>query len=143
LDHAHREGVVHRDIKPENILLDAGHAVVADFGIARAIQASGGAKLTTTGTVLGTPAYMSPEQVMGSGQLDGRSDVRSIACMLYEMLAGVPPCAGATGQSLAHQHLSVEPPLVSSLRPAVPESVTRALAKALAKTPADRFATAA
>src|SRR5262245_15971521 len=107
LDYAHREGVVHRDIKPENILLAAGHAVVADFGIARAVSAAGGPKLTTTGTAIGTPTYMSPEQVMGTRELDGRSDIYNLGCVLYEMLAGVPPFTGATGQSLAHQHLSV------------------------------------
>src|SRR5438093_7390174 len=142
LDYAHRQGVVHRDIKPENILLEAGHAVVADFGIARAVSAAGGAKITTTGTVLGTPAYMSPEQVIGSSELDGRSDVYSLGCVLYEMLAGVPPFAGATGESLAHQHLSAEPSPVTSKRPAVPEPTARALAKALAKAPADRFGSA-
>ena len=142
LDYAHRQGVVHRDIKPENILLQAGHAVVADFGIARAVRAAGGTKLTETGTALGTPAYMSPEQVIGSAELDGRSDVYSLGCVLYEMLAGTPPFAGATGETLAHQHLSVEPPPVTSARPAVPEATARALTKALAKTPADRFSTA-
>src|SRR5262245_36692762 len=96
LDYAHREGVVHRDIKPENVLLDAGHAMVADFGIARAVWAAGETKLTTTGTVIGTPTYMSPEQVMGGRELDGRSDVYSLGCVLYEMLAGVPPFTGAT-----------------------------------------------
>src|SRR5262245_30018150 len=141
LDHAHRAGVVHRDIKPENILLAAGHAVVADFGIARAVGAAGGTKLTTTRTTVGTPAYMSPEQVMGSVDLDGRSDLYSLGCVLYEMLAGVTPFAGATGESFAYQHLSVTPPLVTSVRPAVPEVTARALAKCLAKTPADRFGT--
>src|SRR5262245_27899281 len=142
LDHAHRAGVVHRDIKPENILLAAGHAVVADFGIARAVGAAGGARLTTAGTALGTPAYMSPEQVMGSPDLDGRSDLYSLGCVLYEMLAGVPPFAGATAESLVHQHLSVTPAPVTSVRPTVPEATARALAKCLAKTPADRFGTA-
>ncbi len=142
LDYAHRQGVVHRDIKPENILLEAGHGVVADFGIARAVRAAGGARLTETGSVLGTPAYMSPEQVIGGRDLDGRSDVYSLACVLYEMLAGVPPFAGATGETLAHQHLSAIPQPITSARSAVPEATARALAKALAKTPADRFGTA-
>ena len=143
LDYAHGQGVVHRDVKPENIMLVAGHAVVVDFGIAHAVGAAGGSRLTTTGTVLGTPAYMSPEQVMGSRELDGRSDVYSLACVLYEMLAGVPPFAGVTGESLAHQHLSVVPPPVTAARPAVPEATARTLAKALGKAPADRFGTAA
>ena len=143
LDHAHRAGVVHRDIKPENILLQAGHAVVADFGIARAVWAAGGTQLTATGTAVGTPAYMSPEQVMGSRDLDGRSDQYSLGCVLYEMLAGVPPFAGAAAESLAHQHLSVTPPPVTSVRTSVPGATARALARSLAKTPADRFGTAA
>ena len=143
LDHAHRAGVVHRDIKPENILLQAGHAVVADFGIARAVSAAGGTKLTTTGTAVGTPAYMSPEQVMGGRDLDGRSDLYSLGCVLYEMLAGVPPFAGAAAESLAHQHLSVTPQPVTLVRSSVPGATARAIAKCLAKTPADRFGTAA
>jgi tetratricopeptide (TPR) repeat protein len=142
LDYAHRAGVVHRDIKPENILLQAGHAVVADFGIARAVSVAGGSKLTTTGTAVGTPSYMSPEQVMGSRDLDGRSDLYSLGCVLYEMLAGVPPFAGATAESLVYQQLSASPPPVTSVRPSVPQATARALAKCLAKTPADRFATA-
>jgi tetratricopeptide (TPR) repeat protein len=143
LDHAHRARVVHRDIKPENILLQAGHAVVADFGIARAVSAAGGTRLTTTGTTVGTPAYMSPEQVMGGRDLDGRSDLYSLGCVLYEMLAGVPPFAGAAAESLAYQHLSVSPPPVTSVRPSVPKDTVDAIAKCLAKTPADRFVTAA
>jgi serine/threonine-protein kinase len=143
LGHAHRAGVVHRDIKPENILFAAGHAVVADFGIARAVSEAGGTDLTRTGTIVGTPTYMSPEQVMGRGDLDGRSDLYSLGCVLYEMLAGVPPFASATPESLVYQHLSAPPPLVTSVRPTVPETTARALAKCLAKTPADRFGTAA
>ena len=99
---AHGRGVVHRDIKPENILLAEQHAVVADFGIARAIVAAGGEKLTTTGLVIGTPVYMSPEQRAGSNDLDGRSDLYSLGCVLYEMLAGQPPFIGATAESLAY-----------------------------------------
>jgi serine/threonine protein kinase len=139
LSHAHSHGVVHRDIKPENILLESGHAVVADFGIARAIAAAGGEALTQTGIVVGTPAYMSPEQAAGGQSLDGRSDLYSLGCVLYEMLAGQPPFTGPTAESLAHQHLSVSPRPVTELRPAVPAGVTAALQRALAKTPADRF----
>src|SRR5512141_3014745 len=141
LDHAHRQGVVHRDIKPENILLEEGHARVADFGIARAVAEAGGEKLTATGVVIGTPAYMSPEQAGGSTRLDGRSDEYSLGCVLYEMLAGQPPFTGPTVESLVHQHLSVEPHPVTAVRKAVPGGVGRALAKALAKTPADRYGT--
>jgi tRNA A-37 threonylcarbamoyl transferase component Bud32/tetratricopeptide (TPR) repeat protein len=141
LDHAHRQGVVHRDIKPENILLEEGHALVADFGIARAVAAAGGEKLTATGVVVGTPAYMSPEQAGGSSRLDGRSDQYSLGCVLYEMLAGQPPFTGPTVESLVHQHLSVAPHPVTAVRSSVPLAVERALARALAKTPADRYAT--
>lgn len=117
--------------------------MVADFGIARAVSAAGGTKLTATGTAMGTPAYMSPEQVMGSRDLDGRCDQYSLGRVLYEMLAGVHPFAGAAAEKLAHQHLSVPPPPVTSVRPSVPEATARAIAKCLAKTPADRFGTAA
>src|SRR3989454_4444926 len=104
LSHAHSHDVVHRDIKPENILLEAGHAVVSDFGIARAITAAGGEELTGTGIAVGTPAYMSPEQSAGSRELDGRSDIYSLGCVLYEMLAGHPPFLGATAQEVLARH---------------------------------------
>jgi len=139
LSYAHGHGVIHRDIKPENILLADGHAVVADFGIARAITAAGGETLTGTGMVLGTPAYMSPEQAAGGRDLDGRSDLYSLGCVLYEMLTGQPPFTGSTVESLVHQHLSVEPRPVTALRPAVPGWVAVAVQRALAKAPADRF----
>ena len=141
LSYAHCHGLVHRDVKPENILLESGHAVVADFGIARAVAAAGGATLTGTGTAVGTPAYMSPEQAAGNRDVDGRSDLYSLGCVLYEMLAGVPPFSGTTAESLTHQHLNVTPRPVTQLRPAVPAGVTAALQRALAKTPADRFTT--
>jgi serine/threonine protein kinase len=143
LDYAHRHGVVHRDIKPENILLQDGHAVVADFGIARAVVAAGDRKLTTTGVVIGTPAYMSPEQGVGGQELDGRSDLYALGCVVYEMLAGQPPFTGPTAESLAHQHLNVPARPVTDLRPAVPAKIVRAIQRALAKTPADRFTSAA
>jgi eukaryotic-like serine/threonine-protein kinase len=139
LSYAHSHGVIHRDIKPENILLESGHAVVADFGIARAIDQAAGEKLTETGVTLGTPAYMSPEQAAGSRDLDGRSDLYSLGCVLYEALAGRPPFVGPTRESVVHQHLTNEPPTITSLRPAVPGWVAAALGRALAKTPADRF----
>ncbi len=109
LSYAHSRGVVHRDIKPENILLQAGHAVVADFGIARAVSAAGEERLTGTGMSLGTPAYMSPEQAAGEREIDGRSDLYCLGCVLYEMLAGQPPFTGPTVESVIHQHLVVEP----------------------------------
>jgi TolB-like protein len=139
LSYAHSHGVIHRDIKPENILLEAGHAVVADFGIARAIDQAGGERLTGTGIALGTPAYMSPEQAAGSKDLDGRSDLYALGCVLYEMLAGHPPFVGASVESLIQQHLTAEPPNITGIRPAVPAHVAATLERALAKTPADRF----
>jgi serine/threonine-protein kinase len=139
LSYAHSHGVIHRDIKPENILLESGHAVVADFGIARAIDQAGGEKLTATGLAVGTPAYMSPEQATGSRELDGRSDLYSLGCVLYEMLAGQPPFTGPTVESMVHQHLTAAPPNVTAIRPSVPGWVVTALERSLAKTPADRF----
>ena len=139
LSYAHARGVVHRDIKPENILLESGHAVVADFGIARAVSAAGGDRLTETGLSLGTPVYMSPEQATGSADLDGRSDLYSLGCVLYEMLAGEPPFTGPTAASVIQQHVTVQPRAITQLRPAVPAGVAEAISRALAKTPADRF----
>jgi TolB-like protein/Tfp pilus assembly protein PilF len=141
LSYAHSRGIIHRDIKPENVLLEAGHAVVADFGIARAIDQAGGEKLTETGIALGTPAYMSPEQAAGSKDLDGRSDLYSLGCVVYEMLAGHPPFVGPSVESVVQQHLTAEPPRVTGIRPAVSAQVAAALHRALAKMPADRFRT--
>src|SRR5438477_1992937 len=143
LGYAHDHDVVHRDIKPENILLSGGEAVVADFGIARAITAAAGGKLTETGIAIGTPGYMSPEQASGREPVDGRSDLYSLGCVLYEMLAGEPPFTGPSAESIVRQHLSAPPPRVSAMRAAVTPAVEQAIARALAKTPADRFATAA
>ena len=141
LGHAHGHHVVHRDIKPENILLEAGHAVVADFGIALAVTVAGARKLTASGIMMGTPAYMSPEQAAGSRELDGRSDIYSLGCTLYEMLAGQPPFTGPTVESIVFQHLNVEPPRVSAIRPSVPAGLEQAIRKAMAKSAADRFTT--
>src|SRR5438445_1196767 len=143
LSYAHSHGVVHRDIKPENILFQVGHAVVSDFGIARAITAAAGGRLTETGIAIGTPGYMSPEQASGREPVDGRSDLYSLGCVLYEMLAGEPPFTGPSAESIVRQHLSAPPPRVSAMRAAVTPAVEQAIARALAKTPADRFATAA
>lgn len=142
LDYAHRHDVVHRDIKPENILLEERHAVVADFGIAKAIKVAGGEKLTATGVTVGTPEYMSPEQAGGQGHLDGRSDVYALGCVLYEMLAGRPPFLGPTVESLVHQHLTAPPPALTDMRAAVPTRVAKAIEQCLAKAPADRYSTA-
>ncbi len=143
LDYAHRHGVVHRDIKPENVLLQERHAVVADFGIARAISLAGGEKLTATGVAVGTPEYMSPEQASGRGELDGRSDIYALGCVLHEMLAGQPPFTGATAEAVLRQHLTVNPPAMSGIRAGVPARMARAVERCLAKSAADRFATAA
>jgi serine/threonine-protein kinase len=142
LGSAHKHGVIHRDIKPENILLQEGHAVVADFGIARAVDVAGGERLTETGIAVGTAEYMSPEQAVGSRDLDGRSDVYSLGCVLYEMLAGEPPFTGPTVESVVHQHMSAKPAPVTQVREAVPVEVAEVLDRTLAKTPADRYATA-
>ena len=142
LAYAHSRGVVHRDIKPENILLSAGHVLVADFGIARALDAAAGEKLTETGLAIGTPSYMSPEQAGGSDRLDGRSDLYSLGCVLYEMLVGAPPFTGPTPQAILARH-SLDPvPPPRTVRQAIPDGVEQAVLKALAKVPADRFATA-
>ena len=154
LGHAHQRGVVHRDIKPENLLLSrdptqdgavAGgwHCVVADFGIARALDAAGGEKLTETGLALGTPSYMSPEQASGGDEVDGRSDLYSLGCVLYEMLAGQPPFSGPTARAIMARHSLDAVPPIRTVRDTVPKSVSAAVVKALAKVPADRFATAA
>jgi len=139
LSYAHSRGVIHRDIKPENIMLEGGHAMVADFGIARAVSAAGTESLTQTGTSLGTPAYMSPEQAAGSQDLDGRSDLYALGCVLYEMLAGQPPFTGPTVEMVVHQHLIAEARPITQLRPAVPAAIAGVLQRALAKSPADRF----
>ncbi len=143
LAYAHEQGIVHRDIKPENILLARGQALVADFGIAHAISAAGSERLTETGLAIGTAAYMSPEQGAGDWRLDGRSDIYSVGCVLYEMLAGQPPFTGASAQAIRARHTVDPVPSLGTVRSTVPEVVERAITRALAKVPADRFATAA
>jgi len=142
LDYAHRHGVIHRDIKPENILLHDGRPVVADFGIALAISAAGGGRMTETGLSLGTPHYMSPEQATADRDLSPRSDIYSLACVLYEMLSGDPPHTGPTAQAILVRILTDQPRPVSETRTAVPPHVGAALMKALEKLPADRFESA-
>src|SRR5688572_3845822 len=142
LAYAHGRGILHRDIKPENILLAAGHALVADFGIARALG-DANQRITSTGLALGTPAYMSPEQSSGEHDLDARSDLYALASVTYEMLTGEPPFLGASVQAVIARRLSQQPPSVRVIRPGIPESVDAALQRALALVPADRFASTA
>ena len=142
LGYAHSRGVIHRDIKPENILLERGHAIVADFGIARAASAAGGGRLTQTGMAIGTPVYMSPEQSVGEADLDGRSDLYSLGSVLYEMLAGEPPYTGTTAQAIVAKRFREPVPQISTLRQTVPPGLEATLTRVLAKSPVDRFATA-
>src|SRR5438067_9618644 len=141
LGFAHGRGIIHRDIKRENIMLHQGEPMVADFGIALAVSSAGRERLTETGLSLGTPAYMSPEQASAEPRLDGRTDQYSLACVLYEMLAGEPPYTGPTAQAIIGKRLSEPIPHQRTVRD-VPEAVERAVTKALAKAPADRYATA-
>jgi serine/threonine-protein kinase len=143
LSYAHGRRVIHRDIKPENIMLERGHAVVADFGIARAVTQAGADKLTQTGMAVGTPAYMSPEQSVGDSDVDARSDLYALGCVLYEMLAGEPPYTGGSAQAIIAKRFREPVPRISTLRETVPVSLEAALLRVLAKAPADRFATAA
>ena len=143
LEYAHSHGVVHRDIKPENILLFGGHAVVADFGIARAVEASGGPGLTGMGIAIGTPAYMSPEQATASSEVDGRSDQYSLACVLYEMLAGERAFSGPSVQSVMTKSITGPRPRVREVRASVPSGTEAAIVRALATDPAERYRTMA
>ena len=143
LDYAHRRGVIHRDIKPENILLHEGQALVADFGIALAVQSAGGQRMTQTGLSLGTPQYMSPEQAMGERDITARSDVYALGAITYEMLVGEPPFTGATAQAVFAKVMTEEPRPIIPQRKTVPPEVEAAVLNALEKLPADRFGSAA
>ena len=143
LQYAHGHGVIHRDIKPENILLQGGHALVADFGIALAASKTGGTRMTETGMSLGTPTYMSPEQAMGERTLDARTDIYALGCVLYEMLTGDPPFTGSTAQAIVGKVLTEKPAGIRARRDRVPAAVEHAVLTALEKLPADRFASAA
>src|SRR5688500_20307492 len=140
LGYAHGHGVIHRDIKPENILLQGGHALVADFGIALAVQQAGGSRLTQTGLSLGTPQYMSPEQAMGERTIDARSDLYALGAVTYEMLVGEPPFTGPSVQAIVARLVTEEPRPIGIQRKAVPGHVEGAVLRALEKLPADRFA---
>lgn len=141
LEYAHGRGVIHRDVKPENILLSGGHAVVADFGLARALEESGGERLTQTGLVIGVPAYSSPEQSGADGPVDGRTDQYSLASVVYEMLTGEPPFAGPNTRTILARKTTQMPSSPSLLRHAISPGVEAAVMKALAILPADRYRT--
>jgi TolB-like protein len=140
LAYAHGHGVIHRDIKPENVLLEGGHALVADFGIALAVAAAGAERVTQTGVSVGTPLYMSPEQAAADEELDARSDLYSLACVLFEMLAGRPAFSGATPEAILVQRFTEPPPKLSAVLGTAPRRLEAALARAMARDPADRFA---
>jgi serine/threonine protein kinase/Flp pilus assembly protein TadD len=143
LDYAHRLGIVHRDIKPDNVMFHQGEAVVTDFGIAKALISLAGEHLTSTGTTLGTPAYMSPEQAAGASDVDARSDQYSLACVLYEMLGGSPPFTGGSAQAIIAKRFFETPPPIRSIAADVPDSISRALSRALALETPKRFGTTA
>ena len=143
LGYAHKHGVIHRDIKPENILLHGGHALVADFGIALAVQSAGGQRMTQTGLSLGTPQYMSPEQAMGERTIDARTDIYALGAVTYEMLAGDPPFTGSSVQAIVAKVMTERPQPLSTVRDTVTPAMERAVLRALAKLPADRFGSVA
>ncbi|HWG32896.1 MAG TPA: protein kinase, partial [Gemmatimonadaceae bacterium] len=143
LEYAHKRGVVHRDIKPENILLRDGRALVADFGIALAVEQAGGQRMTQTGLSLGTPQYMSPEQAMGERNVDARTDMYALGAVTYEMLVGEPPFTGPTTQAIIARVITEEPRGLVAQRRSIPEPVEAAVLTALEKLPADRFGSAA
>jgi eukaryotic-like serine/threonine-protein kinase len=143
LDHAHRHGIVHRDVKPENIVLSAEGAVLLDFGIARAVAASGSDRLTRSGIAVGTSTYMSPEQITALKEIDHRSDIYSLGCVLFECLAGIPPFVHRNEAVVLQQHLTQPAPDLRGLRPDVPRELAEGIARALEKSPEARWQSAA
>ncbi len=142
LEYAHARGLVHRDIKPENVLLTGGHALLADFGVARAVTEAAEDRLTSTGLAVGTPAYMSPEQASGDRNVNARTDIYSLGCVLFEMLAGIPPFVGPTPQAVAARRLASNAPPLRELRPTASPALATTVARALERVPADRFSSA-
>jgi DNA-binding SARP family transcriptional activator/tRNA A-37 threonylcarbamoyl transferase component Bud32 len=142
LGYAHARGIIHRDVKPENILLEGGHALLADFGVAFAVDLAAGHSLSVSGVRLGAPGYMSPEQAIGPARADARSDLYSLGCVVYEMLTGEPPFSGATSQALVARHATDAVPPMRTVRPDLPAGVEAAVRKALAKTPGERYGSA-
>jgi serine/threonine-protein kinase len=143
LDYAHEHNVVHRDIKPENVMFYEDRAMICDFGVARAIVKAGGERLSSSGLIVGTPTYMSPEQATAEGEIDHHSDIYSLGCVLFEMLAGEPPFTGRTAQAVLARHVAERPPSLRIVRPDVPEHVETAINRALAKAPDERWETGA
>src|SRR4029078_10631701 len=143
LAYAHGHGVIHRDIKPENVLLSGQNVLLADFGVARALETSSDDRLTETGLALGTPAYMSPEQALADTKLDGRTELYSLGCVTYELLTGEPPYTGPTAQAIVAKRLTDPTPPARRLRESVPPALDRVLERLLAKSPADRYPSAA
>jgi serine/threonine-protein kinase len=141
LGYAHAHGIIHRDIKPENILLENGHTLVTDFGIAHAISEAGGERLTETGVAVGTAAYMSPEQVDSAVKIDARADIYALACVLYEMLTGDPPFSGSTAQAVLARKATEPAPPMRAVRDTISPDLERNVLKALSRAPADRFRT--
>ncbi len=142
LGYAHARGVIHRDVKPENVVLTAAGAILLDFGIARAVEASGGDRLTRSGTTLGTATYMSPEQIRGARDLDLRTDIYATGCLLFEAAAGRPPFHNPNQMLVLHQHVNENAPDLRTLRPDAPPALAQAIARALAKLPSERWASA-
>jgi serine/threonine protein kinase len=138
IDYAHAQHVIHRDIKPENIVFEQGHALVCDFGIARAIETAGGEGLSSSGLIVGTPTYMSPEQAGGARDVGVACDIYALGCVVYEMLVGEPPFTGATVQAILARHVAERPPSLRVVRPDVPRHIEEAVHAALAKRPEDR-----
>lgn len=138
LDYSHSQGIVHRDIKPGNIVFEGGRSLICDFGIAKAMLEAAGDRISSSGLVVGTPHYMSPEQASGAAELDGRSDVYSLACVVFEMLIGEPPFTGASAQAVMAKHVRERPPSARVVRPEIPEHVESALSRALAKNAGER-----